>query len=233
MSNLLSERIQEIIDSGFTQADLYRAAGVTKGTSNQWIDGKIKSIKLEYALGIQALTGFNANWIVTGKGSKKISKEFKSNITVTHPDDAPDPNIINIKVSEVKFSAGNGHIAHYEILEDSGEASYQLSWFIKEGMKPENTKRFRVKGDSMEPFLYNNDTILVNFDEVNIVDGRLYAIRYGDELRVKYIHKLLNGSIILRSVNAFYKDEEVTPELANEHITIIGRVRDKSGRGGL
>jgi phage repressor protein C with HTH and peptisase S24 domain len=136
-------------------------------------------------------------------------------------------------VSEVKFSAGNGNIAHYEIIEDSGEASYQLSWFVKEGMKPENTKRFRVKGDSMEPFLYNNDTILVNFDEVNIVEGKLYAIRYGDELRVKYVHRLLNGSIILRSVNPFYKDEEITPELANEHITIIGRVRDKSGRGGL
>lgn len=71
MKPLLSNRILEIIAAGFTQSELSRAAGVTKGTSNQWIDGKIKSIKLEYAQGIQALTGFSANWIVTGKGDKK------------------------------------------------------------------------------------------------------------------------------------------------------------------
>lgn len=71
MKPLLSNRILEIISAGFTQSELSRAAGVTKGTSNQWIDGKIKSIKLEYAQGIQALTGFSASWIVTGKGNKK------------------------------------------------------------------------------------------------------------------------------------------------------------------
>ena len=84
MANLLSDRIQEVIDSGFTQAELYRAAGVTKGTSNQWIVGKIKSIKLEYAQGIQTLTGFNATWLVTGKGVKKIAN-FQPQSKI-HPD---------------------------------------------------------------------------------------------------------------------------------------------------
>jgi transcriptional regulator with XRE-family HTH domain len=73
MNTTLAIRIQEIIDAGFSQADLYRAAGVSKGTANQWLDGRIKSIKLEYAQGIQTMTGFNANWIVTGKGEKMAS----------------------------------------------------------------------------------------------------------------------------------------------------------------
>jgi hypothetical protein len=72
MEMTLSQRIQEIIDAGFTQADLYRAATVTKGTSNQWLNGGIKSIKFEYAQGIQTATGFKAEWIVTGKGQKKL-----------------------------------------------------------------------------------------------------------------------------------------------------------------
>jgi phage repressor protein C with HTH and peptisase S24 domain len=38
---------------------------------------------------------------------------------------------------------------------------------------------------------------------------------------------------VLRSVNPAYRDEEVGPELAQEHISIIGRVRDTSGTGGL
>ena len=69
--------------------------------------------------------------------------------------------------------------------------------------------------------------------ETGVTDGKLYAIRYGDELRVKYLSRRLDGILILRSVNPIYKDEEVSPELASEHITVIGRVRDASGPGGL
>jgi phage repressor protein C with HTH and peptisase S24 domain len=85
----------------------------------------------------------------------------------------------------------------------------------------------------MVPMLYPRDTILVNTEETNVVDGRLYAIRYGDELRVKYLSRRLDGTMILRSVNPAYKDEEVPPQIADEHITVIGRVRDRSGTGGL
>ena len=85
----------------------------------------------------------------------------------------------------------------------------------------------------MEPFLFPRDTILVNQDETNVIDGKLYAIRYGDELRVKYLSRRLDGTLILHSANPRYKDEEVPPELANEHISVIGRVRDRSGTGGL
>ena len=89
MANLLCDRIQEIIDSGFSQADLYRAAGVTKGTSNMWLNGKIKSIKLEYAQAsnrfktLYGMNGFYAQatallksggfyFVRQGKGSHEI-----------------------------------------------------------------------------------------------------------------------------------------------------------------
>jgi phage repressor protein C with HTH and peptisase S24 domain len=85
----------------------------------------------------------------------------------------------------------------------------------------------------MEPMLYARDTILVNTEETSIIDNKMYAIRYGNELRVKYLRKTLDGTVILRSINPFYKDEVVSPQLADEHITIIGRVRDTSGTGGL
>ena len=81
--------------------------------------------------------------------------------------------------------------------------------------------------------MYAGDTILVNLDETNIVDGKTYAIRYGDELRVKKLYRRIDGTLILRSVNPAFKDEEISPELADEHITVIGRVRDRSGTGGL
>ncbi|WP_198173379.1 hypothetical protein [Cupriavidus sp. USMAA2-4] len=53
----LSERIQTILDeTGAEAVALAKAAGVTKGAVSQWLSGQIKSIKLEYAVGIQRPT---------------------------------------------------------------------------------------------------------------------------------------------------------------------------------
>lgn len=153
-------------------------------------------------------------------------------ITAYDPDDGVPEDMVLVPESRIEFAAGHGKL-HYELVEDQEPATYRRSWFQKYGINPDRVKRFRVTGDSMEPFLYARDTILVNLDETQVIDGRLYALRYGDQLRVKQLSKRLDGTLILRSINPSYKDEEVPADLANEHITIIGRVRDRSGTGGL
>lgn len=156
-----------------------------------------------------------------------------SRVTALHPDDPTPDDVVFVPESRIEFSAGPGRSATYEWIEDQEPATYRLSWFQKYGINPERVRRFRVSGDSMEPMLYARDTILVNTDETNVVDGKMYAIRYGDELRVKYLSRRLDGTLLLRSINPAYPVEEVPSELAQEHISIIGRVRDTSGTGGL
>ncbi|MDN8617831.1 XRE family transcriptional regulator [Variovorax ginsengisoli] len=159
--------------------------------------------------------------------------EGKGSIHVHHPEDELPPGVIRIPESAIAFSAGNGHTPTYEVIEDSEPVVYQLSWFQKMRINPAMVRRFKVKDDSAEPLLYEGDSILVNHAETDVVDGKLYAFRYGDDLRVKRLFKRLDGTLILRSVNPSYKDEEVPAALVEEHITIIGRVRDKAGSGGL
>ena len=140
--------------------------------------------------------------------------------------------MVYVPESKIAFSAGSGRI-QYELIEDSEPAAYRLSWFHKHKINPDRVRRFQVAGDSMIPLLFPGDIILVNTEETNVVDGRLYAMRYGDELRVKYLSRRLDGALILRSVNPAYRDEDVSAEVANEHIAVIGRVRDRSGTGGM
>lgn len=159
-----------------------------------------------------------------------------SNVVALHPEEATPSDSIQVKEYRVSFSAGNGHRATYDAIEEAEPATYRLSWFHKTGVKPKNAKRFKVVGDSMEPFLFAGDSVLIDTSEndpTRIIDGKLYAIRYGNDLRVKRLFRRLDGTLILRSDNPAYKDEEVPPELAEEHISILGRVRDKSGAGGL
>jgi len=134
-------------------------------------------------------------------GRASPSANVKSLVTALHPDDPPPDDVVFVPESRIEFSGGNGRTAQYELIEDEEPATYRLSWFQKYKINPERVRRFRVSGDSMVPMLYPRDTILVNTDETNIVDGKLYAIRYGDELRVKYLSRRLDGTVILRSVN--------------------------------
>lgn len=142
---------------------------------------------------------------------------------------------IQVGESSVKFSAGNGHKPVFDDLLDLVPATYRLDWFKKEGIKPHNARRFKVHGDSMTPFLYDGDTVLVNLAENEVKNGKVYAMRYGDELRIKRIYKKLDGGLILHSDNPEFlpRDEEIPAASVQQHITIIGRVRDKSGTGGL
>ena len=162
--------------------------------------------------------------------------ENRGRVTARHPDDPLGEDDVLVPEYRVSFSAGPGSAPEYEIVEEAEPAIYKISWFRKERINPKNAKRFKVRHDSMVPLLYPGDTILVNLAEnsmANVIDGKVYAIRYGNELRVKKLQVLLGGTLVLKSENPAYNDETLTPEMVAEYITIIGRVRDKSGSGGL
>lgn len=230
-------------------ADIARAAKASYASVNFWLNdvngiGAAKARLLGEYLHVDPL------WLETGDGAPvpgsssttmpgeekrhaaRAQPEVRSLVTAYDGDDDVPEDVVLVPESRIEFAAGNGHV-NYELVEDEEPATYRRSWFQKYGINPDHVRRFRVAGDSMEPLLYARDTILVNLDETQVVDGRLYALRYGDQLRVKYLSKRLDGTLILRSVNPAYRDEEVPAELANEHITVIGRVRDRSGTGGL
>lgn len=97
----------------------------------------------------------------------------------------PSDGHVHIRESNVEFSAGNGVVFHE--IEKSTPRSYSADWLHKEGIRPERAIRARVKGDSMEEFLFDGDTVLINLDETEIKDGKIYALRYGDELRIKQL----------------------------------------------
>lgn len=234
-------------DPALNQERLAQRCGwKTQGAVNQYLNGKIP-LNLKALQKFAAALNFSIEQVspdlaqearnfaeLTNKLTTADGDKFPvSKISAFHPDDAPADNVVYVAESQISFSAGSGKVANYELIEDQEPASYRLSWFQKYGINPAKVRRFRVAGDSMEPLLFHRDTILVNTEETNIIDNKLYAIRYGEQLRVKYLIKKLDGSLILRSVNPHYPDEHVPAELVAEHISIIGRVRDKSGTGGL
>lgn len=221
--------------AGLTQVELAARCGLNQSTISDLEVGKAHGST--FLATIASVLGVNALWLESAKGpmqgGSELVKLTPSNVLTFGPDDEQSDDFVFVPESRIEFAAGNGKSAMYELVEDEEPATYRRSWFQKHGINPERVRRFRVAGDSMEPMLYARDTILVNEDERNVVDGKMYAMRYGDELRVKFVSRRLDGTLLLRSVNPAYPVEEIAPELVEQHIAILGRVRDTSGTGGL
>lgn len=139
---------------------------------------------------------------------------------------------VSVERYNLKFDAGSGHI-QWEIEKEDEPRVYSLRYLQQRGIRPQNARRVKIIGDSMEPTLWDGESALVDIGDTNIIDGKVYVLRYGDGFRVKRILKRFDGSIVLVSDNRKYPEEVVSEELAAQFITILARVRDRSGAGGL
>jgi phage repressor protein C with HTH and peptisase S24 domain len=164
----LAERIQTVLDEveGLDQVKLGEAAGVTKGTVNQWLSGQIKSLKLEYAVGIQERYGYNAVWLVMDKGEKKVK--------ITHSSDPFDPVPLppgkRIPVVGMASLGDNGFWADLEYIQGHGDG------YLDFPSQDPNAYSIRCKGDSMQPRIKDGEFVVI--EPAHIVEP-------GDEVLVK------------------------------------------------
>ncbi len=195
MNTTLAERIQLIIDSGRTQVELAQAAGITKGTVNQWVDGKIKSIKLEYAKGIEDLTGFDAEWLVTGKGSPKREKADATVIAVAglRPVEiGSDENLTGVRKINVRAAAGLENYAYDQTVEEMETVYLDSNQLAKLGLDPRTLLALDVKGASMEPTFHEGDTLLINTADKRLQSGEVFVFNHNGQASVKRLVKKLN-----------------------------------------
>lgn len=141
--------------------------------------------------------------------SKIIEFAKALNTTPTYLMGLEIPEEIPNSISEVEFMS----IPLYASV-SAGYGSCQ-SEFIKmiaiPGLKPNGTTYFavKVKGDSMEPKIPDNSTVIIKKDVV-IENGDIGAFYYNGESYVKQ-KKINNGKLILHSFNLAYESILVQP----------------------
>ncbi|MDR3414610.1 MAG: S24 family peptidase [Nevskia sp.] len=221
-----------------TQQDIANLFGITREAVSQWESPRPEKRtrpSIDQLKQIAKKTGAPFEDYLTNDDIDAGTDWSSPLVRGFHPDDPARDDEIRIPEDRVRFSGGNGQYAvSYEAISDSEPATYRLSWFQKERINPKKAKRFRVTGNSMEPLLFPGDSILVNLEETSVREGQVYVFRHGDQLKVKKLIPKADGSLVLRSINRDdYPDDTVPADQVADQITIIGRVRDKSGRGGL
>lgn len=120
------------------------------------------------------------------------------------------------------ISAGPGSVAvdgH-----EKRTLAFSEQWLRKKGYKRKSLVIIQVHGESMEPRLSDGDVALINTADKEIIDHRIYALRYGDDLRIKRLSRRYDGAIVISSDNPLpeYRDE-VVPASDFGQLQIIGR----------
>jgi len=127
----------------------------------------------------------------------------------------------------VSLSAGNGHLVDQE--QHLPPLAFRREWLDSKCVtSKKNLRVLDVSGDSMEPYLQDQDVVLIDTGQTDIKDNGVYAIAYGSELRIKRLSKRFDGGLKIRSDNPVYPDEELTSEQAG-YIRVIGKMLWRGG----
>ncbi len=183
--------------------------GVSKSTYSRWIKGESSPDVRELSrvcetLGISpdALFGLTADAILGVNNSK-------------------NELIVHIPILDV--SAGAGPAIDNDGAEIVAHLPFSVGFLRKLHIKPERVRAVRAHGDSMEPTVPDGMLVLINTAVSDLQDGRIYAIRAPDGLRLKRIQRQIDGSVMLISDNRDkYLPETLSREEA-ENLEVAGR----------
>lgn len=141
---------------------------------------------------------------------------------------------VMVPVYDIEVSAGPG-IPVPEFTEMREKLHFTKKWMKKKGAELEDLMIFPVRGESMQPTLWDGDKVTVHRGLNRVRSGRMFALAYAGEARVKRLYTLADGRLRVVSDNADkhqFPDELIEGEHLN-NVLIIGQVIHKMGEGGL
>lgn len=215
----LKERILFLIDyTKRNQSEIAKAAGVSRAAVSDWVKGNVLTMSSVPAANLEKEYGVSATWLATGAGDKFVRR-------VLAAEDDFEKNTVKIKKVEIVLRAGIDGYEISQVIEEGNPIYFRRDWLIKRGYKQENLIAVTVHGDSMEPGLFDGDTVVINIAEREPVDGAVFAINYEGEPTIKRLFRD-SGSWWLLSDNPDQR-RHAKKECSEGVCVIIGRVIHK------
>lgn len=225
----LAERISTLIDEAATAKKLKRsqvigeiakALNIREPSIYDWLNGTTKRLQGMNLLNCAQFFSVNPTWLDSGRGPRTVATEIRQD-TASYATE--NSSFVLIAELQNEIAAGNGStLLEYD--EVAGHRAYRRDWIAKHGYSINALKLLTVCGDSMEPYLFDGNKVLVNTADRRIIDGEHYALRIGDTLKVKRLFTQGDGKIRVESYNA--PVDYLSPL---DDAEILGLVVDRNG----
>lgn len=132
-----------------------------------------------------------------------------------------NPDYPAIRRVNIKLSAGASGFGIDYVDDDEAPIVFQRKWFEHNGYAPDKLLAVRVSNGSMEPGLYDGDTVIINTADTALKDGVVFSMNYEGELVVKRLVRDA-GEWWLASDNP---DQRRYPrKVCTEDVFCIGRI---------
>lgn len=167
-----------------TQAEVARALNTSSQTINNW---EARGMSKAGILNAQGVIGCDANWLATGEGNMLVLRTHVagSQLMPVHVADQDDPDFIQIPMVKLRLQAGVTGFQTEPERRDGGSVGMRRNWVERTGYNPSALIAVQVKGESMEPSLYEDDVVVINTADKQPVDGQVFAVNYEGEAVIK------------------------------------------------
>jgi phage repressor protein C with HTH and peptisase S24 domain len=191
---------------------------VSEGTLRRVLKGE--DPKLSIIERIADTASIDLMWLITGQSSTSIEHSFSPAQANVRLEDFNEEFVL-VPGYHVTVSAGYG--AFNDQTQISRHLAFRKKWIEYKNLEKSELAVVFAKGDSMEPTIHNNNSILVDLSDKKLSEGLIYVVRLGEELYAKRLQQYLDGSVRLISDNKEYVEQVVKPNEL-EQLEIIGKV---------
>ena len=196
---------------GKDRAGAAKAIGISKQAVGQIANGITKSATAENNATAAAYFGC--------KGSPAWADAETPSIAIHDNPDYPAVRRVLFKLS----AGASGYGIEY-LNDDAGPIVFRSEWFQSRNLQPKKLFAVGVSNGSMEPSLWDGDTVVVNTDDDQPRDGEVFAVNFEGELVVKRLVRDA-GQWWLTSDNP---DQRRYPRKAcHDGVVLIGRIVHK------
>lgn len=181
MENLRTRRLRKLISEEFngSQSELSARTGISLSQLGQYLSG-YRNLGEKTARKIELACKKNVGWLDSEDSSDVMNGTMRVIVA-----DENNPDLIEIRKVKLRLSAGISGFAVDQEIDDGLPLSFRKSWFDKNGYSPDKLVAVKVKGESMETTLYENDTVVVNTADRTPKDGEVFAVNYEGEAVIK------------------------------------------------
>jgi len=104
-------------------------------------------------------------------------------------EDDNSPHLLPIPKVTLKLQAGVTGFETEPDMRDGGTLGISRTWIERKGFNPKDLIAIQVRGESMEPTFYEDDTVVINLADKRLTDNGVYAVNYEGEAVVKRLSR--------------------------------------------
>lgn len=185
----MASRIEKLLadKNGGNQSEMARFIGVSPQAVQKWVagDSEPRGKNLDLAAEFLGVTPAHLKFGIVMDQHPGAAGSLTAGMLQVRGVERGDPSLTQIMKVKFKVQAG---ITGFQVEpedHDGDTMGVPTEWIRGQRFLMQDLKAIVVRGESMEPALFDGDVIVVNTADKSLVDGTVYAVNYEGEVVVK------------------------------------------------